>query len=156
VRAATARLTHSVIQASHSSSGVSSSSEPVPDFGTEADEFVRLVEPLEAAADRALDGSNREKALRAWNGFPRGFEVVARRAYKQGTRNPVGLLVWMLDRRHHEAAQRSLDRADAAPRAREGNCFVCSAVGQVFGYAGQWWCRQHLDEQQAFDGEVSF
>jgi hypothetical protein len=115
------------------------------------EEFLRLIEPLEHAADRVLEGDGRRKALKAWEMHPRGFEVVARRAFKQATRNPIGLLLWMLDRRHHEAADRAFDHAEA-PNPSEGTCFVCSVVGEVFSYAGQWFCEQHRDEQRAFDG----
>jgi hypothetical protein len=88
--------------------------------------------------------------------FPRGFAAVARRSLRQGTRNPVGLMLWMLNRRHHEAAEHALDRAEAAGDSRsEGACFVCSRVGPVFGYGGQWFCETHRDEQEAFDGRVS-
>jgi hypothetical protein len=121
----------------------------------DVEEFLRLIEPLEASADRVLDGRNREKAFKAWQTFPRGFEVVARRAFKQGTRNPVGLLLWMLDRHHHEAAERALDRAEADEPKQQGQCFVCSVVGEVFAYAGQWFCATHRDQQKAFDGSVA-
>jgi hypothetical protein len=104
------------------------------------------------AADRVLDGRNREKARTAWLTCPRGFEVVARRAFKQATRNPIGLLLWMLDRRHHEAAERAIERSQLDEPKTEGRCFVCSEIGPVFAYAGQWFCAKHRDEQQAFDG----
>jgi hypothetical protein len=123
--------------------------------GVDDEEFLRLIEPLEAAADRVLDGAAREKARRAWRDQRRGFEVVARRALRQGTRNPVGLMLWMLDRRHHEAAERALDRAETDEPKQQGECFVCSLVGEVFPYAGQWFCATHRDEQQAFDGSVA-
>jgi hypothetical protein len=123
-------------------------------FGDE-EEFLRLIEPLEVAADRALDGMAREKARKAWQTYPRGFEVVARRAFNQATRNPVGLLLWMLDRHHHEAADRALDRAAAVEPKQQGECFVCSTAGEVFSYAGQWFCAQHRDEQEVFDGGVT-
>jgi hypothetical protein len=119
------------------------------------EEFLRLIEPLEHAADRVLEGDGRQKAFRAWETHPRGFEVVARRAFKQATRNPIGLLLWMLDRRHHEAADRALDRVAAAEPKQQGECFVCSTAGEVFSYAGQWFCAQHRDEQEAFDGGVT-
>jgi hypothetical protein len=84
-----------------------------------ADEFQLLIEPLEPA-DRVLDGVNREKAFQAWQTCPRGFEVVVRRAFKQATRNPVGLMLWMVDRRHHEAAERAIDRSQLEEPKAEG------------------------------------
>ena len=82
--------------------------------------FLKAVEPLEFAADRALDGIGRQEALEAWKAFPRGFEVVARRALQQATRNPIGLMLWMLGRQHHEAAERALERASVEDLALEG------------------------------------
>jgi hypothetical protein len=124
--------------------------------GGEPDEFLRLVEPLEIAADRTLDGPGREKAVRAWRSHPHGFAVVAGRARKQARSNAVGLLLWMIDRRHHEAAEQAIARAEYGPELRpDGTCFVCSHVGEVLAYAGQWFCGQHIDEQRAFDGDVS-
>jgi hypothetical protein len=136
---------------SHTAEGIDSSS-AVKAVG---DEFQLLIEPLETAADRVLDGVNRQKAFQAWQTCPRGFEVVVRRAFKQATRNPVGLMLWMLDRRHHEAAERAIERSHLEEPNAEGRCFVCSEVGPVFAYAGQWFCERHRDEQHAFDGGVA-
>jgi hypothetical protein len=119
------------------------------------EEFLRLIEPLEVAADRVLDGRNREKARAAWLAFPRGFEVVARRAFQQARTNAVGLMLWMVERRHHEAAERAMERASMADPIQDGECFVCSTHGEVFPFAGQWFCERHRDEQRAFDGTMS-
>jgi hypothetical protein len=86
----------------------------------EPEAFRKTVEPLEFAADRALDGIGREKALAAWLECPRGFEIVARRAQTQAKSNAIGLMLWMVDRRHHEAAERQLARASDEELALEG------------------------------------
>ncbi len=99
----------------------------------------------------------RSRGVRSTAGVARPstrFEVVARRAFTQATPNPVGLLLWMLDRRHHEAAELALERAESLGESQNGKCYVCEAEGRVFAYAGQWFCETHRDEQEAFYGAV--
>ena len=81
---------------------------------SEPREFLELVDELEiAAAGRSLEGSARLKCLEAHLGYPRGFAIVARRALQEADRNPIGLLLWSIDRNQHKKAQLAAERADA-------------------------------------------
>jgi hypothetical protein len=118
--------------------------------------FDHLIASLEAAADRVLDGPARERALSAWRLYPLGFEIVVHRAKRQATKNSVGLMLWMIDRGHHTAAELALERTPVREEPLEGSCFVCEAGGEVFAFGGQLFCRRHRDDQERFDATVRF
>lgn len=110
------------------------------------------MEELEISAAKVLDGRGRDLCLKAFQACPRGFAAVADRALREG-RNPIGLLVWMVERRHHERLEAALSRQNSTLAERRA-CFVCGAEGEL-EYAGQHWCEEHLAEQRSFDAEVA-
>jgi hypothetical protein len=76
-------------------------------------EFLELVDELEIeSGGRSLEGNARLKCLAAHLGYPRGFAKVARRALQEADRNPIGLLLWSLDRNQHKKAQLAAERQD--------------------------------------------
>ena len=92
---------------------MSSQSSAEPSRQAEPREFLALVDELEiAAAGRSLEGAARLKCLAAHLGYPRGFALVARRALQEADRNPIGLLLWSIDRNQHKKAQLAAERAD--------------------------------------------
>src|SRR5437762_1732775 len=77
--------------------------------GGEPPEFVAIVDAVEVASGgRTLEGKSRQQALRAFLTCPRGFQVVAQRAIREG-QNPCGLLTWALGRGQHEKAERAAE-----------------------------------------------
>jgi hypothetical protein len=75
--------------------------------------FLELVDELEIEArGRSLEGPARLKCLTAHLDYPRGFAIVARRALQEADRNPIGLLLWSLDRNQHKKAQLAAERQD--------------------------------------------
>lgn len=80
---------------------------------TEPREFLELVDELEIEArGRSLEGPARLKCLTAHLDYPRGFAIAARRALQEADRNPIGLLLWSLDRNQHVKAQLAAERQD--------------------------------------------
>jgi hypothetical protein len=78
------------------------------------EEFRQLIEELEiAAGGRSLEGRARINCLYAYIEHPRGFALVVRRAIQEADRNPIGLLLWALNRNEHKKAQLAAERGDA-------------------------------------------
>jgi hypothetical protein len=99
--------------AANQSSQSSQSGTIVPNEDAEPEEFQRLIEELEiAAGGRSLEGRARLNCLYAYIEFPRGFKRVAQRAVQESTRNPIGLLLWALNRNEHRKAQLAAERSD--------------------------------------------
>jgi hypothetical protein len=84
-----------------------------PHEEAEPKEFEQLVEELElASGGRSLAGRARITCLYAYIEFPRGFALVVRRAIQEAERNPIGLLLWALERNEHRKAQLAAERPD--------------------------------------------
>ena len=80
----------------------------------EPEEFLEIVDSLEVASEgRPLEGSGRARCLRAFTETPRGFELLVDRAIREAHTNPVGLLIWMVDRGQHLKADRAARRNGA-------------------------------------------
>lgn len=94
---------------------MSSHSNAEPSRHAEPSEFLALIDELEiAAAGRSLEGVARFKCLEAHLAYPRGFAIVTRRALHEADRNPIGLLLWSIDRNQHKKAQRAAELTDDA------------------------------------------
>jgi hypothetical protein len=87
----------------------------------ETEAFLELVDSLEVASHgRPLEGAGRAKCLRAFSEAPRGFGIVADRAIEEGRKNPIGLLIWMVERGQHRKAERAAQRNGADYVDEEG------------------------------------
>jgi hypothetical protein len=124
----------------------------VSDFA-EPDGFARVVEPLELAVGKVLEGEGRALCLRAFETCPRGFALLAASALRDA-RNPLSLLIWQTRRRHHERLEQAAVRAEQ-PRRSHGACAVCGSEGLLVEYVGRLWCDTHYGEQRAFDGDTT-
>jgi hypothetical protein len=67
----------------------------------EFDDFRLVVAPVESRSGRPLGGVGLRKCLRAFKERPSGFRRCAADALERGSRNPVGLLITMVDQGDH-------------------------------------------------------
>jgi hypothetical protein len=81
----------------------------------ESGDFLRIVDDLELAAGRTFNGEGRRKCAEAFRLCPRGVAHVAARAIAEANRNPIGLLIWLIDHGEHEKADRTIEREEEVP-----------------------------------------